>query len=64
MGPSTFGFWLEGASGFSYQVQATTNPSVPGGWTTILTTNLTVDSIFVQDNQATNRQRFYRALRN
>jgi hypothetical protein len=60
-GPSTFGFSLSGAQGTNYTIQATTN--LASGWFTILVTNMPGNVIFIQDNQATNRGRLYRALR-
>ena len=62
-GPSQFSFWLDGASGYNYYVQVSTNPANPSSWTTLFSTNLPQDSIFVQDNQAVAGRRFYRALR-
>lgn len=57
-----FGFLLSGTPGQSYSVSVTTNPMLPlTSWSTMLTTNLSGDSAFIQDNQATDQQRFYRA---
>lgn len=55
-----FGFDLIGFGGSDYTVQFSTNLSSTN-WSTLLTTNLPYDSaFFIQDNQATNKQRFYR----
>jgi hypothetical protein len=62
IGPSSFGFNLIGAPGTNYIVQVSTNLSSTN-WATLVTTNLPGNSVFIQDNQATNGQRFYRALR-
>ena len=62
-GPSTFGFNLSGAAGAKYTIQASTNPA-SGNWSTVtVISNLPGNSFFIQDSQATNHQRFYRALR-
>jgi hypothetical protein len=61
-GPSTFGFGLAGAAGTNYTIQAATNLT-SGNWFTILVTNLPGNFVLIQDNQATNSQRYYRALR-
>jgi hypothetical protein len=56
-----FGFVLSGAASQSYTVLASTNPALPlTSWSTVLTTNLSGSSAVLQDNQATNRQRYYR----
>jgi hypothetical protein len=55
-----FGFDLLGLGDTNYTVQFSTNFSSTN-WFTLLTTNLPYDSaFFIQDNQATNHQRFYR----
>jgi hypothetical protein len=61
-GPSTFGFNLSGAQGSNYTIQASTNLSSTNWATITIISNLPGNSFFIQDNQATNRQRFYRAL--
>jgi hypothetical protein len=61
-GPSSVGFGLSGASGTNYTILVTTNLT-SGSWFTLLVTNLQGNFAYIQDNQATNRQRFYRALR-
>jgi Protein of unknown function (DUF1416) len=57
-GSSIFGFGLNGSSGSNYTIQVSTNLS--SGWSTILVTNLPGNFIYFQDNEATNKQRFYR----
>jgi hypothetical protein len=59
---SQFGFLLSGVSGQTYTVLASTNVSLPlSSWSPILTTNLSSSSAIIQDDQATNQWRFYRA---
>jgi hypothetical protein len=59
---SQFGFLLSGAAGQTYTVLVTTNAALPlADWSTVLTTNLSGSSAAIQDNQATNQRRFYRA---
>ncbi len=61
LSPTQFGFNLGGSPGVNYTVVASTNLSVPlSNWFTVVTTNLLGNSALIQDNQATNRQRFYR----
>ena len=56
-----FGFFLFGEPGSTYSILASTTLSAPvAGWTTIMTTNLSGGSALIQDNDATNDQRFYR----
>ena len=58
-----FGFNLGGVPGSNYTVLTTTNLSIPlSNWLTLLITNLPAQSAFIQDSQATNKQRFYRIL--
>jgi hypothetical protein len=57
-----FGFTLAGSPGTNYTVLASTNLATTN-WFTLMTTNLSVSPAFVQDNQATNRSRFYRVKR-
>jgi len=57
-----FGFTLNGSAGTNYTIQTATNLS-PTNWFTLMVTNLSGNAAFIQDNQATNPQRFYRALR-
>ena len=59
--PTQFGFNLSGASGSNYTIQASTNLASTN-WFTVSVVNLPGNSHFIQDNQATNKQRFYRAL--
>jgi hypothetical protein len=59
---SQFGFLLSGLPGSTYSVLVATNPARPlSNWAILLTTNLSGYSAFIQDNQATNQRRFYRA---
>jgi hypothetical protein len=63
LGNAQFGFTLNGSPGTSYTVLATTNVTLPlSNWFTVLVTNLPGNSAFIQDNQATNKQRFYRVV--
>jgi hypothetical protein len=56
-----FGFLLSGVPGQNYTVLSATNVARPlSNWATLLTTTLSSNSAFVQDNQAMNKQRFYR----
>ena len=58
-----FGFQLSGLQGQNYTILASTNVSLPiSNWFPVLTTNLSTSPAFIQDNQATNKQRFYRVL--
>jgi hypothetical protein len=60
--PTQFGFNLTGSAGFNYAVQVSTNLA-SGNWVTITTiTNFPGNQQFIEDNQATNSQRFYRVL--
>jgi hypothetical protein len=56
-----FQFILNGAAGQTYTIQASTNLS-PANWFNILTTNAITNAFTIVDSQATNRQRFYRAI--
>jgi hypothetical protein len=59
--PTQFGFLLSGTVGQNYTVLSATNANrLLSTWAVILTTNLTSTPAFIQDNQATNTQRFYR----
>ena len=61
LSPAQFGFTLGGVPGSNYTVLTTTNVALPmSNWFTLLVTNLPAPSVFIQDNQATNQQRFYR----
>jgi len=56
-----FGFLLSGTAGQNYTVLASTNAALHlSNWFPVLTTNLSGTAAFIQDNQATNQQRFYR----
>ena len=57
-----FGFNLAGLIGTNYVVQASTNLATTN-WFTVLTTNLTASPVFIQDNHATNLQRYYRVVK-
>jgi hypothetical protein len=59
--PSFFSFSLNGAAGSNYSVQASTNL---GGtnWFTITNLPSFIGQALIQDNHATNGQRFYRAV--
>jgi hypothetical protein len=60
--PTQFGFNLYGSAGTNYTIWASTNLSVTNWFTVMIITNLQVTPAYLQDNQATNPQRFYRAL--
>ena len=59
---SQFGFNLNGASGNNYTVQASTNLATTNWFTVTVVSNLVGNSFFIEDNQATNAQRFYRVM--
>ncbi len=60
--PSQFNLNLYGASGFNYTVQASTNLAATN-WTTLtIVSNLPGNPYLIQDFQATNSARFYRAF--
>jgi hypothetical protein len=50
---------LTGAANQTYSVQVSTNLAATN-WSTLMTTNLSASPALIQDNQATNKQRFYR----
>jgi hypothetical protein len=54
-----FRFQLSGTAGQTYSVQVLTNLASTN-WLTLMTTNLSASPALIQDNQATNKQRFYR----
>jgi hypothetical protein len=56
-----FGFNVNGSIGANYTVQSSTDLS---HWSDLFSLNLTNNSMFVQDNQATNALRFYRVRKN
>jgi hypothetical protein len=58
-----FSFFLNGSVGANYTIQASTNLSI-SNWFNLFSLNLTSSVMFLQDNQATNQHRFYRALKN
>jgi hypothetical protein len=55
--PTQFGFNLNGSLGANYTVKGSTDLR---NWFTVLSVNLTSNPMYIQDNQATNSQRFYR----
>ena len=59
LAPARFGFTLSGSPGTNYSILACTNLATTN-WFTVLTTNLSTSPVSIQDNQATNNQRFYR----
>ncbi|HXR48911.1 MAG TPA: carboxypeptidase-like regulatory domain-containing protein [Candidatus Limnocylindrales bacterium] len=58
---SQFQFLLDGLAGQSYTIQTITNLGSTN-WLALLTTNAPCASVYILDSQATNGQRFYRAL--
>ena len=58
---SQFQFLLDGLAGQSYTIQTITNLGSTN-WLALLTTNAPCASVYILDGQATNGQRFYRAL--
>jgi hypothetical protein len=58
---SQFQFLLAGLAGQSYTIQTITNLDGTN-WLALLTTNIPCVSAYILDGQATNNQRFYRAL--
>jgi hypothetical protein len=54
-----FNFQLSGTAGQNYTVQVSTNLASTN-WSTLLVTNLSASPVFIQDNQASSKQRFYR----
>ena len=60
--PTQFGFNLNGSGGNNYTIQASSNLASTNWSTLMVISNLPGNSIFIQDNNATNRQRYYRAL--
>lgn len=58
---SQFQFLLAGLAGQSYTIQTITNLDGTN-WLALLTTNVPCASVYILDDQATNNQRFYRAL--
>jgi hypothetical protein len=63
LSPTDIGFNLSGSLGANYTIQASTNLSL-SNWFNLFSLNLTSSVMFLQDNQATNQQRFYRAQKN
>lgn len=61
LGNGEFQFIFNTTAGTNYTILATTNVSLPlSNWFTVLVTNVPSSSAFIQDNHATNSQRFYR----
>jgi hypothetical protein len=62
--PTQFGMILNAPAGNNYAILVTTDLSLPSSnWDTLLTiSNLPANSFFLQDNNATNVQRFYRTV--
>jgi len=58
--PTQFGFNLSGSSGNNYTVEASTNLASTNWFTITILSNFQGNSIFIEDNGATNSQRFYR----
>jgi hypothetical protein len=56
-----FQFQFSGLAGQNYTVQVSTNLASTN-WHTLLITNLLASPVFIQDNQATNKERFYRVM--
>lgn len=56
-----FQFQLSGLTGLNYTVQVATSLSSTN-WLTLLITNLSASPMLIQDNQATNEERFYRVI--
>lgn len=61
MSSTQFGFNLNGSVGANYTVQGSTDLS---HWSDLFSLNMTNNSIFVQDNAATNASKFYRVRKN
>jgi hypothetical protein len=61
--PGQFSFNLNGSVGAGYTIQASTNLST-SNWFYLFSLSLTSSPMFLQDNQATNKLRFYRVQKN
>ncbi len=61
--PNQFSFVLNGSVGANYTIQVSTNLSI-SNWFNLYSLSLTSSAIFLQDNEATNKNRFYRVLKN
>ena len=59
---SQFGFNVNGSLNVNYTVQVTTN--LASNWTTLVSFQMTNNSIPITDQNATNKTRFYRVLKN
>jgi hypothetical protein len=60
--PTQFGFNLSASSGTNYTIEASTNLASTNWFTITVLSNFPGNAMFIEDNEATNRQRFYRAL--
>jgi len=60
IGPGQFGFTMNGTDGDNYYVQVSTNLS---SWSTITNFNLSGNSVYIEDDHATNSPRFYRSVK-
>jgi len=58
---SGFQFILNGLAGQDYSIEQITNLAL-GNWVAVLATNAPCDTVLIQDTQATNDARFYRAV--
>lgn len=58
---SAFQFTLNGLAGQNYAIQRSTNLAL-GNWVAMLATNAPCNTVLIQDPQATNPARFYRAV--
>jgi hypothetical protein len=61
VGSSAFQFTLSGLAGQLYTIQRSTNLAF-GNWVAALVTNAPCNTVLIQDPQATNNARFYRAV--
>ena len=61
--PTQFNFNISGATNVNYTVQISTNLASTN-WTTLTSFSLTSNNFPIVDTHATNRQRFYRAIKN
>jgi len=61
--PSSAGFQLilNGLAGQDYSIEQSTNLAL-NNWVAVLATNAPCDTVLIQDTQATNNARFYRAV--
>jgi hypothetical protein len=60
---SQFSFTFTGTPGFNYTILTSTDLSLPiSDWTTVLITNLSSDSVIIEDQGASNDRCFYRVI--